>query len=133
MFKRDLPRSRTAREARLTGEAYYFTGAPCKHGHLAERNVKRQTCMHCERTGAKPFRPGATGVSLRDMVDLVEDFATDRKTVFHLIDAMSSWGMDVDQLAVRALWSEFGRRYAIRTSVSPQAGMSVLQDVAAGQ
>ena len=43
MFKRDLPRSRTAREARLTGEAYYFTGTPCKHGHLAERNVKRQT------------------------------------------------------------------------------------------
>ncbi len=132
MFKRDLPRSRTAREARLTDEAYYFTGTPCEPGHLAERNVKRQTCMHCERPGAKPFRPGVTGVSLRDMVDLVEDFATDRKTVFHLIDAMSAWGMDVDQLAVRALWSEFGRRYAIRTSVSPASSMSFLQEGTSG-
>ena len=58
----------------------------------------------------------------------MEDFATDRKTVFHLLDAMSSWGMDVDQLAVRALWSEFGRRDEVRTSVSPAAGVPFLQE-----
>ena len=30
------------------GEAHYFTGKPCKHGHVAKRRVKDRKCMECE-------------------------------------------------------------------------------------
>ena len=35
-----------AREKRLTR---YFTGVPCKHGHIAERIVSTRTCVDCKR------------------------------------------------------------------------------------
>lgn len=36
-------------EARERGETYYFTGRPCKHGHLALRRTKGAQCMECAR------------------------------------------------------------------------------------
>ena len=33
--------------ARLTGLKYYFTGKPCKNGHVAKRHVHNQTCSVC--------------------------------------------------------------------------------------
>jgi hypothetical protein len=40
----NLPKSRT--EAKATGAKYYFTGAPCKHGHIAPRKTKG-ACIEC--------------------------------------------------------------------------------------
>lgn len=41
-------RSNPAREAaRLAGEAFYFTGEPCKYGHIANRYVKNAQCVEC--------------------------------------------------------------------------------------
>lgn len=34
-------------EARAAGAERYFTGAPCKHGHIAERYVKSGHCVVC--------------------------------------------------------------------------------------
>ena len=39
-----LPKSRT--EAKATGAKYYFTGEPCKHGHVAPRKTKG-SCVEC--------------------------------------------------------------------------------------
>ena len=39
-----LPKSRA--EAKATGAKYYFTGEPCKHGHVAPRKTKG-TCVEC--------------------------------------------------------------------------------------
>jgi len=39
-----LPKSR--QEAKTTGAKYYFTGEPCKHGHLAPRKTKG-SCVEC--------------------------------------------------------------------------------------
>ena len=36
----------TRKEAKDTGAAYYFTGAPCKQGHVALRKVKG-SCIEC--------------------------------------------------------------------------------------
>ena len=36
-------------EAARQGLTHYFTGKPCKHGHLAKRSVKRKECMECAR------------------------------------------------------------------------------------
>lgn len=40
----NLPKTRT--EAKATGAAYYFTGTPCKHGHIAPRKTKG-ACVEC--------------------------------------------------------------------------------------
>ena len=36
----------TREEAKKTGSKYYFTGQPCKHGHIALRKTKG-TCVEC--------------------------------------------------------------------------------------
>jgi len=39
-----LPKTR--KEAQQTGNKYYFTGQPCKHGHIAPRKTKG-ACIEC--------------------------------------------------------------------------------------
>ena len=40
----NLPKTRE--EAKKTGSKYYFTGQPCKHGHVAPRKTKG-SCVEC--------------------------------------------------------------------------------------
>jgi hypothetical protein len=40
----NLPKTRA--EAKATGAAHYFTGEPCKHGHIAPRKTKG-ACVEC--------------------------------------------------------------------------------------
>jgi hypothetical protein len=48
--KRRKPKVKQAREvAAEQGLTHYFTGAPCMHGHLAERRVKDRVCSECDR------------------------------------------------------------------------------------
>jgi 5-methylcytosine-specific restriction endonuclease McrA len=42
----NLPKTRA--EAKATGAKYYFTGEPCKHGHIAPRKTKG-ACVECLR------------------------------------------------------------------------------------
>lgn len=37
-------------EARAAGARRYFTGKPCRNGHVAERLSSNGTCLECERT-----------------------------------------------------------------------------------
>lgn len=39
----------TLEEARASGASRYFTGLPCKHGHIAERKVCDRACTECDR------------------------------------------------------------------------------------
>lgn len=41
-----LPKSR--QEARDSGSIHYFTGRPCKHGHLDKRYVCNKACATCQ-------------------------------------------------------------------------------------
>ena len=47
MEKRKFPASQA--EALRQGVTYYFTGKPCKHGHLSERFAKNKNCRECLR------------------------------------------------------------------------------------
>jgi hypothetical protein len=49
---------RISREtARAKGLLRYFTGAPCSHGHVAERYAHRGHCVECVReSGQRPCR-----------------------------------------------------------------------------
>jgi len=49
-----LPKTRA--EAKETGSKYYFTGQPCKHGHIAARKTKG-ACLECLKV---EWREGAT-------------------------------------------------------------------------
>ena len=40
----NLPKTRA--EAKAAGAKYYFTGDPCKHGHIAPRKTKG-ACVEC--------------------------------------------------------------------------------------
>jgi hypothetical protein len=45
-------------EARRRGSTRYFTGVPCKHGHVCERMVSTNSCVECLRVKdrARPHR-----------------------------------------------------------------------------
>jgi 5-methylcytosine-specific restriction endonuclease McrA len=45
--------------ARAAGEPFYFTGLPCKHGHIANRRVSNKHCVACsaERDRRHPRSP----------------------------------------------------------------------------
>jgi hypothetical protein len=42
----DLPQS--AFDAKRVGSRYYFSGIPCKNGHLSKRLTRNHTCCTCE-------------------------------------------------------------------------------------
>jgi len=43
-------------EAIDAGEKRYFTGIPCKNGHIAERYVKRDICVACSAARSKKWQ-----------------------------------------------------------------------------
>ena len=43
----DLPKTRA--EAIARGLTRYFTGEPCKRGHIAERRVSTHVCVECSK------------------------------------------------------------------------------------
>lgn len=49
--KNDLPDRAAA--AKLIGSRTYFTGKPCRHGHIAERYANNQTCVACSQQTLK--------------------------------------------------------------------------------
>jgi hypothetical protein len=52
----DPPRIISRDEARALGLKRFFTGKPCKHGHVAERRVSTYACVECDRTRAPERR-----------------------------------------------------------------------------
>ena len=44
------------KEAKEQGLNRYFTGKPCKHGHVAERLVANRTCAECFRRSTQAWR-----------------------------------------------------------------------------
>jgi hypothetical protein len=50
----DLPSSRG--EALAQGLLHYFTGRPCKHGHVANRFVSDKSCMACKVENSRSWR-----------------------------------------------------------------------------
>lgn len=46
----------TKEEAKAQGLKRYFTGKPCKHGHLAERLVSQERCVVCVLASGNKWR-----------------------------------------------------------------------------
>lgn len=56
-----MPSIVTRAEARAAGGLRYFTGKPCKSGHLEERNVSSGICLGCARAAQAKIRSSAEG------------------------------------------------------------------------
>jgi hypothetical protein len=51
-----LPNIISRGEARALGLKRYFTGKPCRHGHVAERGVNGGECVDCNRENNRKYR-----------------------------------------------------------------------------
>lgn len=40
---------KTRKQARIDGDRHYFTGKPCKYGHLSKRSCHTARCVECHR------------------------------------------------------------------------------------
>lgn len=49
----------TLDDAKRHGLIRFFTGEPCKHGHVSERYVKGNRCVECDRVWRSPNQPKA--------------------------------------------------------------------------
>jgi hypothetical protein len=56
--------TRTRSEAMALGLKLYFTGKPCKHGHLAERRCPSGSCVECD-SGHQKSAVGRSGAIAR--------------------------------------------------------------------
>ena len=70
---------KTRAEAIARGEKYYFTGIPCKHGHLAKRTTSARHCTEClkarsaKNKGKTPPRePAQVDLGLSVLCNLAE-------------------------------------------------------------
>lgn len=53
MQLRDYPSTLVA--ARKVGSEYYFTGKPCKNGHICKRQTSNRTCVECARNAHRKW------------------------------------------------------------------------------
>lgn len=51
----------TAKEAREIGSTRYFTGKPCKHGHVAPRRTSGGHCVECTDAAVSAYRKTERG------------------------------------------------------------------------
>lgn len=59
-------------EARTAGVPRYFTGRPCKNGHVSERYVDKALCVECNNAASQRYRdahPGIASANVRRWMD----------------------------------------------------------------
>lgn len=52
-------------DAKALGLKRYFTGTPCKHGHICERQVSNSACVVCHREGVDRHYAANAGAILK--------------------------------------------------------------------
>jgi len=60
-------------EAKALGLKRYFTGKPCKHGHISERRVSSNTCIECGKTTYAPLARERASLWYYDNTDRARD------------------------------------------------------------
>lgn len=54
----------TCKEAKAKGLPRYFTGRPCKQGHVCERKTRTKQCVECLRANSRAWRGSDTPAAL---------------------------------------------------------------------
>jgi hypothetical protein len=58
----DLPQIISRRDAKAKGLKWYFTGTPCKYGHIAKRQVSNCGCVDCTAIATKLYHERNPGL-----------------------------------------------------------------------
>lgn len=110
-------------EARATGAKRYFTGLPCRRGHVAERQTVNGTCVECLKLRAEQnphwFEWGEHNNALkrkrRERIDVKEARKAERQARLDYIAQRTPKWADTD--AIQALYNA-ARRMTRKTGVS---------------
>lgn len=86
-MRRNLPhtnsgnRPKTRKEAIDCGEHFFFTGKPCKHGHVSTRYANSGACTACQQEHSKKIAfpdIGQGTAKLRDIDELKAEKTLER-------------------------------------------------------
>jgi 5-methylcytosine-specific restriction endonuclease McrA len=69
-------------EAKAAGLARYFTGKPCKHGHVAERYASTCVCVTCQRQNNAAYLPAYASARSDDLKAYMNSYYRSRRDEF---------------------------------------------------
>jgi hypothetical protein len=73
----------TRKEAASTGLKLYFTGKPCKRGHIVQRRTSPGTCVECEKILQKTKRYKRYQKEIKKTEKYKEMAKTYRESIYH--------------------------------------------------
>jgi hypothetical protein len=68
-------------EAKALGLKHYFTGEPCRRGHIAERYVSSDRCLECFREYQQEYRPAHRAANLEKVREREREAARKHRAV----------------------------------------------------
>jgi hypothetical protein len=68
-------------EAKALDLKRYFTGKPCRHGHIAERNVRSGRCLECFREYQQEYQHARRAANLEKVREREREAARKHRTV----------------------------------------------------
>lgn len=118
-----LPKTRS--DAEMQGVPYYFTGQPCKHGHVAARYLCNTGCLECVNKTLKRVQirgiaqltfPVVGGIATRKLIGADPTLLDKLRTILLNDEKLIDW------LVRRAVLGENGTQpTALRFAVGPVA------------
>lgn len=101
-------------QAKNAGFKRYFTGKPCKHGHITERIVVRGTCISCKKKIEKNYKDANKKRASVQVHERYEERKKDQNFVLKNRRRSCEWAKNnPEKIAVRAL-----KRLALKANSS---------------
>jgi hypothetical protein len=101
----------TLSEAVSRGLTRYFTGKPCKRGHIAQRNTLTSACLKCMGVHQKNRRQRLNFNKLLDSQGFVEVKVKikpdDRELLTEFIELLNKWHLEPDGTDYIKLLSDY--------------------------
>lgn len=102
------------KEAKARGLVRYYTGIPCKYGHLCERNVKEARCIECGNAKMRRYWAANEEARQKRNADLRDRWKDDEKRARDLAQRKQRYATDAEFREERRAISAANhqRRYA---------------------
>ena len=100
----------TRQQAIEQGLTRYFTGEPCKHGHISEKLLSNRTCVECKRLdkikwGAQPHVKEKSIARLANWDTPEKHLARTRKRQAAKLQRVPKWLTERDFKVIQAFYS----------------------------
>jgi hypothetical protein len=103
----------TLQEAISRGLTRYFTGRPCKRGHISQRNTITSACLACLAYYQRAHRQKLQQNRLMDSMGFVEVTARirpeDRELHAQFVHLLNKWHLDPDGVDYIKLLSDYAQ------------------------